>query len=131
MEELPALGPDLVLLLAQALEPPLAVRLRASQLPQEGLEGGLGVAFDADIHVAVAAQLRGVDIDLDGLGLVAEAPSVGQAEVQGRANDNDGVSAAQGGATGAGAEERVFLMDAAARHPVQIDGGLKALDKLL
>ncbi len=130
VEELPAGGQGLLLLLAQCLEPATVVGPSVAQFGQQLLQDGAGIALDADVDVAIAAELCGVDVHLDDLGLGVEALAVGEAEVQGGADDEDDVGAAQGTATGAGEEQGVILRYGAARHGVQVDGRLEPFDEL-
>ena len=100
-----------------------------AQLAHDLLEDGARVALDGDVGGAAAAELAGVDIDLDDLRLL-EAPAEAEAEVHDRADEEDDIGLLEGGPAAAGEELRMVPGEGAAPHVVQVDGRLGHLDEV-
>src|SRR6266404_859596 len=91
------------------------------------------VADDADVDVAVAADLAAVEVDLDELRLRIQVarPPVAETEVERRTEDQDHVGGAERVLAGAVEVVRVVGRQRAARLAVHVDGEPKALDERL
>src|SRR5581483_6368654 len=108
----------------------LGLPARAARALGERLHDEAGVADDADVGAAVPAELAAVEVDVDELRVLPEAPPVAQTEVERRAEYQDDVGALERLLPRLEEPMRIVRVEAPAGLPVHVDGQAERPDEL-